>query len=46
MDFSFDKLVTLTPQEGADQTLVCGPDGCAPAQAPASEPEPEPGDHA
>ncbi|WP_277600448.1 hypothetical protein [Corynebacterium hylobatis] len=44
MDFSFDKLVTLTPQEGAEEALVCGPEGCAPA--PTSEPEPEPGDHA
>lgn len=46
MDFSFDKLVTLTPQEDAGEALVCGPEGCAPTPAPVPEQEPEPGDHA
>ncbi len=44
MDFTFDRLVILTPEEGAEEALVCGPDGCAPAPAP--EREPDPGDNA
>ena len=30
MDVNLEKLVHLTPPEGADEALVCGPDGCAP----------------
>ncbi|WP_156119441.1 hypothetical protein [Corynebacterium humireducens] len=30
MEFNLEKLVHLTPPEGADETLVCGPGGCAP----------------
>lgn len=45
MDISFDKLVTLKPQEGAAEALVCGPEGCTPVPDPEPVPAPEPGDH-
>ena len=37
MGFNLEKLVHLTPPEGADETLVCGPDGCTPVPVEPAE---------